>query len=216
MNTSGYKRRYNTFSKTLKDQGIITGQAYDEESDSKPIFDFSQGRIIETGRTLDLALGGKGFFVIETPDGQLYTRNGSFRLNNDLQIVDMSGQIVLGDSGPITIPPNVSVLDINVSKDGNVTGGDFPIGKLKLVDFKPEDENGLVPVGKSCFKAPEDAKTIEPTELTVQQKFLESSNVEMVEELVDMIMVTRLYEANMKFVSVNRDSSKSIIGVAMS
>ena len=215
VNTVGYKRRYNTFSKTLKAQESITGEQVTEENEPTPAFDFSQGRLIETGRPLDFALGGKGFFMIETPDGPLYTRNGAFRLNNDLQIVDMSGRIVAGDSGPITVPPNVGLSQISVSRDGSISGDGQPIGKLKLVDFKPEDEQGLAPVGASCFQAPYRAKTIEPTNMTVQQKFQESSNVEMVEEMVDMIMVTRLYQANMQFVSVKRDSAKSIIGVAM-
>ena len=60
---------------------------------------------METGRSLDVALHGKGFFVIETPDGPLYTRHGMFRPNENGQIVDSEGRLVGGANGPLTIPP---------------------------------------------------------------------------------------------------------------
>lgn len=215
VSTVGYKRRYNQFSKTLMEQGAGSGEQLPEDSNVTQMFDFSQGPLVETGRPLDFALCGKGFFQIETADGPLYTRNGMFRLNKDMQIVNMAGQIVLGDSGPIVIPPNVGLDQISVSKDGNVSAAGFPVGKFKLVNFKQEDEQKLTPVGGNCYSAPDDLKPQALDNLFVEQGVQESSNVDMVEELVDMIMVSRLYEANMKFVSVKRDSSKSLIGVAM-
>jgi len=171
--------------------------------------------ILKVSYSLDFALVGKGFFVIETPNGPLYTRNGMFRVDQDGQIVDTAGRIVAGESGAITIPPNVSPLEIGVSSDGGISGGGVAIGKFRLVDFG-EDEKELLPAGINCFQSPADIKPESPKNLIVKQGFQENSNVQLVEELVDMIMVSRLYEANMQFISVRRDTSKSIIDVAMS
>ncbi len=214
VNTVGYKRRYNTFTKALRAEGVSTGEPVDEDQYVKPVFDFSQGTMTQTRRPLDIALASKGFFVIETPDGPLYTRNGMFHLDKDMQIVDTEGRIVAGESGPIVIPPTVSVLEIGVAKDGNVAAKGLPIGKFRLVDF-PEDREKLVPVGRNCWKAPEDIKPEDAADVVVEQGFQESSNVQMVEELVDMMMVSKLYQANMQFVSVKRDAGKSLMTVAM-
>ena len=215
VSTVGFKRRYNNFSKALMDQGVGTGEAVPEDGSIIQVFDFSQGPLVETGRSLDFALCGKGFFTLETPEGPIYTRNGMFHLNKDQQIVNMSGQIVLGDAGPIVIPPNVGLDQINVSKDGNVTAAGLPVGKFKLADFR-ENEQLLTSVGSSSFAAPAEVKPQAANNVFVEQGVQESSNVEMVEELVSMIMVKRLYEANMQLVSVERDTSKSLISLAMS
>ena len=215
VNTTGYKRRCNTFSKSLliaQAVGVETGS--DERAVLNTIFDFSQGGLTQTGRSLDFALGGKGFFVIETPDGPLYTRNGVFSLNQNGQIVDSSSRIVAGENGPISIPPDVGVLQINVSSEGNISAGGTQIGKFKLVDFK-DNENKLIAVGANCFQAPEGIIPEPPENLIVKQDFQESSNVRMIEEMVDMVMVSRLYEAGMKFLSADVDTAKSLISVAM-
>jgi len=214
VSTVGYKRRCNTFSKSLTTQGAGTKTETGDGADLYATFDFSQGSFIETGRSLDFALCGKGFFVIETPNGPLYTRNGMFRLNQNGQIADSAGRIVAGQAGPISIPPNIGLSQISVSSDGNISADGTLIGKFKLVDFK-DKEGELIAAGLNCFQAPKTAEPQPPENLIVKQGFQESSNVQMVEELVDMIMVTRLYEANMKFISVGKDTSKSLMTVAM-
>jgi len=210
--TAGYKRRCNTFSKSLMAQGAVPEES--GEVNLNTIFDFSQGRMVQTGRSLDFALCGKGFFVIETPQGSLYTRDGIFQLNQNGQIVDSAGRIVAGEAGPISIPANIGLSQISVSTDGNISAAGTTIGKFRLVDFE-ENENELVAAGTNCFQAPEDAEPQPADNLIVKQSFQESSNVQIVEEVVDMMMVSRLYEANMKFVSAEVDVAKSIIGVAM-
>jgi len=218
VSTVGYKRRCNAFSKSLEAQG--TGlQTYSPGSiDLNSVFDFSQGSIVETGRPLDLALYGKGFFVIETPEGPLYTRNGVFLTNQNGQIVDSGGRIVAGEAGPITIPGGVVLSQLNVSSDGSISAGDTAIGKFKLVDFQ-DNENKLVPAGESCYSAgggPEqDVTPVAAENIVVKQRYQEASNVKMIDELVDMLMVSRLYEANMKFVAAQEEASSSILSVAM-
>ena len=212
VSTVGYKRRCNAFSKSLFAQE--TGTEESGEVNLNTAFDFSQGRVIQTGRSLDFALCGKGFFVIETPDGPLYTRNGMFHLDQNGQITDTSGRIVAGQVGAIAIPSNAGVSQINVSSDGSISAAGTAVGKFKLVDFKDKQDE-LVAVGFNCFHAPKTVKPQTPENLIVKQGFQESSNVQMVKELVEMIMVTRLYEANMKCMSVDKDTSKSLLSVAM-
>ncbi len=214
VGTVGYKRRCNAFSELLMAKGGGTKAVSSDKADLYSTIDFTQGSLIETGRKLDFALCGKGFFVIETPKGPLYTRNGMFRLNKNGQIVDAIGRTVAGQSGPISIPAEAGLSQISVGQDGSITVAGVSAGKFKLVDFK-ENESELVAAGLSCLQAPEGMEPEPPENLTVKQGAQEGSNVQLVEELVDMIMVNRLYAANMKFMSVGRDTSKSLMSVAM-
>ena len=214
VSTVGYKRRCNTFSKLLTAQETATSTKTGNEAELNTAYDFSQGNFIETGRTLDFALCGNGFFVVETPDGPLYTRNGMFSLNQNGQIVDSAGRTVAGESGPISIPSNIGLSQISVSSDGSISAAGSVVGKLKLVDFK-NNESKLIAAGLSCFQAPNNIQPEAAKNLIVKQGYQEGSNVQMVEELVDMIMVSRLYEANMKFMGTGSDASKSLINVAM-
>lgn len=215
VSTVGYKRRVNDFSKSLMAQEDAIDKKYGKEVTAHTAIDFTQGNFVQTGRTLDMALCGKGFFMIETPDGPLYTRNGMFRLNENSQIVDLAGHIVAGESGPITIPQAVDVSQLSVADDGNISADKVPLGKLKLVDFL-ENEKKLAPAGLNCFKAPKNIKPETAENVVVKQGFQEGSNVKMMEELVDMIMVSRLYESNMKLISKGGETSKELLNVAMS
>ncbi len=103
---------------------------------------------------------------------------------------------------------------MNVSKDGSISANGTQIGKFKLVDFK-DNENQLVAAGTNCFLASNDIQPQTTENIEVKQGFQEGSNVKMVEELVDMVMITRLYEANMKFISASTDTSKNLLSVAM-
>ncbi len=211
--TVGYKRRCNAFSKSL---GTQDPQSYSPGTISlNSAFDFSQGSVGQTSRPLDFALYGKGFFVIETPEGPLYTRNGTFLTNQNNQIVDSLGRIVAGQAGPITVPGNASLMELNVSSDGTVSAGGTPIGKFRLVDFQ-DNQGKLVPVGESCYQMPDTTITPAPAErLIVKQGYQEASNVKVMDELVDMILVSRLYEANMKSLSAEKEASSSLTSAAM-
>jgi len=214
VSTAGYKRVCNAFSRALQSQAGVPDAYYPGEIDLDSAFDFSQGSLTQTGRPLDLALHGKGFFVIETLQGPLYTRNGMFQTNPNGQIVDPDGRIVAGEGGPITVPPDVSHSQITVSGDGTLSTADTTIGKFRIVEFG-DDESKLIPAGGNCFHMPdEDVMPVTAGNAVVKQGYQEASNVRIVDELVDMIMVARLYEANMKIVSAQQEASSSIMGVA--
>lgn len=223
VSTTGYKRRCNAFSKSLQEQ--MTGaepylpggaETYSPGSiELNSSLDFSQGNLYESGRPLDFAIFGKGFFVIETPNGPLYTRNGIFHTNQNRQIIDSQGRIVAGEGGPITIPSDVGISQVSVSSDGSISASGATIGKFQLVDFK-DNEAKLVPTGDSCYQMPdENIQPVAAENIIVKQGSQEVSNVKMIEELVDMIMVSRLYEANMKFIEARKTVASSITSAAM-
>jgi flagellar basal-body rod protein FlgF len=213
VSTVGFKRRCNAFSKALE---VQNPESYSPGTiDLNSAFDFSQGSMVDTGRPLDFALHGKGFFVIETPEGPLYSRNGTFITNQNSQIVDSQGRIVAGQAGPITIPGNVGISQLNVTSDGTISAGEIEIGKFRLVDFG-ENENQLIPTGDSCYRMPdENIQPIGAEHIVVKQGYQEASNVQIIDELVDMILVSRLYEANMKSLTAAKETSSSLLSAAM-
>ncbi len=215
VSTVGYKRLVSSFAKSLAEQQDSLSEDDSGSVDVNLGVDFSQGlSLIETGRTLDFALGGKGFFVVETADGPVYTRGGMFRINQNGQIVDSDGRIIAGQGGPITVPQDVALSQLYVGNDGTIKAGDRNLGQFRLVAFG-DNENELVPVGDNCFKAPEDIDPEIAGNVSVRQGYLESSNVRIIDELVNMIMVSRLYEANMKFVTAQKEASNGLMSVAM-
>jgi flagellar basal-body rod protein FlgF len=211
VSTVGYKRRCDSFTQALAAQG----EGSEGTAGAAPgAYDLSQGTLVPTGRTLDVGLYGKGFFVIESPEGPLYTRHGTFQTNANGQIVDTMGRLVAGTGGPLMVPPGIDLSQVQIDTAGRVSAGKVPLGQFRLVEFGDKDRQ-LVGAGASCFRAPTSAAPKEAANTTVRQGYEEASNVKLVDELVKMITVSRLYEANMKLTTVNRDNSSSAISVAM-
>jgi len=212
VSTSGYKRRRMGFAEVLAGQAGGTGGA--KTIEGKVSTDFTQGALVRTDRPFDAALDGDGFFVIETPQGPRLTRNGAFRLNTNRQIVDSRGRPVAGEGGPITIPPSVAPEDVRIAPDGTVSAGGEQVGKLRITGF--EDPSVLTPAGEGNFVAGDDAQEATDVSARVVQGHREASNVSLVEEMVGMITVTRLYEAQLKAIASRGDRMESILRVAMS
>lgn len=214
--TPGYKRRRTLFAELLDTAAAqpVEGAAPAASVTQAQAVDFSQGALTHTGAALDLALEGDGFFALETPEGPLYTRGGTFRINAEGQLVDLAERTVTGQAGPIVIPPSVSSAAVQISRDGNVTAAGESIGRLKIVEF-PEASD-LTPVAGGCFRATEGLAASDAENTFVHQGFFESSNVSVVEELVGLITVTRMYEANLKGIEVDDERMKTLLDVAMS
>jgi len=217
VNTTGYKRRVNTFARELMEQasGGEEESVSAAEIKANGAIDFSAGSVVGTGRPLDVAILGEGFFVVETPEGPLYTRNGVFEINPQGQLVDLSNRIVAGVGGPVVVPPSVSELDINIAVDGNVKAGPSVLGKLRVVDFG-DNVSELEPAGKSCFRVRPEVRPADAENVILKQGYRENSNVKLVEELVDLIGVSRLYEINMGLLQKQRENSQVMLGVANS
>ena len=214
VNTSGYKRLRNSFAQYLIDQltSDETSPPAGEISNTTTV-DFSQGPVTRTGRPLDLAIEGEGLFVLETPEGNLYTRDGTFHTNELGRLVDSLGRGVAGEGGPVTVPSTVPLTTVQVGRDGTISAAGQTLGKLRLVKFAADDE--LFPVGGGAYRAPDGATPAAADAASVHQGFQESSNVNAVEEMVGLITVTRLYEANLKAVSVQDETMKNILQVAL-
>jgi len=168
---------------------------------------FTQGNIEQTNNSLDVAVQGRGFFQILLPDGSLaYTRDGSFELDSNGQLVTSSGYQL---QPTITVPANTQ--SVTIGSDGTVSalvaGNSAPqqIGNIQLADFV--NPLGLQPIGENLYKETVSSGTPQAgtpglTGLgTTVQGSLESSNVNVVEELVNMIETQRSYEMNSKAIS---------------
>ena len=157
---------------------------------------FTQGGLKATGSVLDLALDGKGFFSIQTPEGVRYTRNGSFTRNEDGELTTHNGHPVLGDGGNIQIEGGGR---ITVDEAGNVSVGGIQVGQLRIVAF--ENPNQLERLSDGLFAPPElGAQESDPENVKVHQGFLEQSNVEAIRTMTEIIDVLRSYEAYQKVI----------------
>ncbi|MBE5946706.1 MAG: flagellar basal-body rod protein FlgF [Lachnospiraceae bacterium] len=184
--------------------GVKIGETY---------FDMSQGSFRQTENLYNFALSGKGFFTIRTTNkaGETttrYTRDGDFTVTKDGYLVTKDGDFVLGESGnPIQIP-GANTAEIAVNSMGEIYVGGNYIDTFRLVDF--ENYDALSSYGENMYEPVDGAVMIE-AEATVQQGYLEMSNVNMVTEMVDMIAVTRAYETNQKMIqTVDQTLDKAV------
>lgn len=173
------------------------GASSEELSAATPRPDLSHGSIQRTDNALDLALTGDGFFVVEGPDGPLYTRSGKFRLNGDGELVTVDGLHVRGTNGRITLSGREGSHEVRISDDGRVHADGTQIGQLSIVRI--DDPDQLTPAGRTLFAAPEDV--VSPDAKTgVLQGSLETSNVQPIEELVTILVGSRQYEAAQRII----------------
>jgi flagellar basal-body rod protein FlgF len=170
--------------------GVKAGQAQ---------IDFTPGPIQKTGAPLDVALAGDGFFVVQGPDGPLYTRNGSFQLDSTGKLVTADGLAVEGSSGAISLPPNVTPSHVQIAPDGTIRAGREEIGKLEIVSF--DDPQRLSPVGATLFSAPDDVQSHAAEKTTVIQGSREQSNATAINELINLITAQRHYESSQRVIS---------------
>lgn len=205
--TIGFKRRlgsFKPFDETLaKELGRIPGASPGDVG-----YDFSVGDLRHSGSDFDVALDGPGFFAVQTPSGLRFTRNGAFTVNGNGEITTRSGALVLGTSGPIRVnfpgPPPTFAPGGEVLQDGSV------LGTLRVVDFA--DKRLLAGEGGNFVAG---AGAIERrVETPVRQGYLESSNVNSVEELVEMIVNMRSLEASHKALALRTQLLEKITNPA--
>lgn len=160
--------------------------------------DFSQGSLRETGNDFDVALSGKGFFALNVVDKNgnetiKYTRDGSFTMDKDGYVVDYNGNRVQSESGDLQVPIDAS--NIIIDSDGSVYADEQYIDKISVVDF--EDYDYLEKYADNMYTAI-DGSVQTTAEGTIIQGYTEQSNVNVISEMVQMINITRAYEANQK------------------
>jgi flagellar basal-body rod protein FlgF/flagellar basal-body rod protein FlgG len=189
LNTTGYRAQETTFrsllsgsgriqvnplNRAINDYGVLTGTR----------LDLSSGNLETTGNPLDLGLEGSGFFLVQRQGESVYTRNGSFQVSSQGQLVTAQGDLVLGEQGPVAMPNGA----VSVSPDGTISVDGAVAGKIRLADF-PADAS-LEAIGDSYYRAPQGAVASESS-ASIRQGSLESSNVGAVAATVGLIAIQR-------------------------
>ena len=208
--TSGYKldrEFYSLFDGT--EDATTEGQSMTKlPSIQSQWTDFTQGTLQTTGNPLDLSLSGKGFFVVNGPNGPLYTRNGSFQLSQTGVLQTTEGYPVSGVGG--TTIKTQSQGQIKVSADGTVEQDGQTLGQLQLADF--QNRSLLVKEGSSYFKSSGDAnKPVPPGDTTVSQGKIEASNVQPAELAVRLVGLSRQFEMLQKAITLTSDMNKQAL-----
>ncbi|MBO9476277.1 flagellar hook-basal body complex protein [Shimia sp. R11_0] len=170
----------------------------------------SQGALKKTGGSFDFAIEGAGFFMVQTPEGERLTRAGAFTPNENGDLVNMDGHLVLdGGGAPIFIPPDAKSVD--VSSDGTFSVDGQPFAQIGL--YRPTNPLDLKRETGVLFDAPDGVEPVE--EGRVLQGFLESSNVDPILQMARMIDVQRAYEMGQTFLenehSRIRDAVKTFV-----
>lgn len=210
-NTPGFRSMLHTFRAVpLVGEGLPTRTFV---VDSTAGSDFTPTAFQPTGRDLDVAVNGPGWIAVQGPDGkEAYTRNGSFQLTPNGVLQTRSGLNVLGDGGPITIPPDT---EVTFAKDGTISTvpsfGQITsvvvVDRLKLVNPPPEQlERG----GDGLFRLKGGAAAVADANVGVVPGNLEGSNVNTVEAIVSMISLARKFDMQMKMLqSADNNSQKA-------
>ena len=209
VNTPGFRAAINTFRAVpLVGEGLPTRTfVVDSTSGS----DFSQGALQPTGRDLDVAMQGAGWLAVQTPDGgEAYTRNGSLQVAPDGTLQTRSGLPVMGDSGPITIPPNTQV---TIGKDGTISTvptGTKPIpatvGRIKLTN-PPAAQ--MMRGDDGLFRTQDGKAADADSNVALVPGSIESSNVNTVGAMVDMISLARSYDLQIKMLTAADTNAKT-------
>jgi len=201
-NTPGFRAAINTFRAVpLVGEGLATRSFV---VDSTAGADFSEGAMEPTGRPLDVAVNGQGWIAVQTADGQeAYTRNGSLQMTPGGLLQTRNGLNVQGDDGPITLPPDTQV---TIAQDGTIStvalanqpNSAVVVGRIKLVN---PPQNMMVRGDDGLFRNRDGKPADASAGVSVMSGFLESSNVNAVEAMVNMIALARQFDTQMKMLT---------------
>lgn len=193
INTTGFKAEQLLFEEYVmpvaRDRTFPNSdQPLSYVQDWATIHDLAPGVTLQTGNELNVALNGNGFFAVQTPSGERWTRAGAFQLNNAGTLVDLSGNPVLGLAGPITFAPDET--GITIAPDGAISTSAGARGQLRIVEFA--NPQTLTREGENLFAG----GTPQANASTrAMQGHIERSNVSGVSEMAELIRVTRAYES---------------------
>ncbi|MCX6155583.1 MAG: flagellar hook-basal body protein [Candidatus Kapabacteria bacterium] len=214
--SSGFKRA-SVFERNLIDARAnfynVPGQAEQNDPPSGSYYDFSNGAYDETGSQLDVAIDGKGFFVLQDEAGANYlTRSGHFKLSTDGTIEAMDGKMLMGESGPIRVAKEIlesdgtsspSSLNMKIDEHGDVAVNGSHVGTLKIASIA--NPNSLEQISNQNFIATDQTEMnfLPQEQISLRQGWIENSNVNIINEMVSMIELQRMYEAGSKVIQTN-------------
>ncbi len=167
--------------------------------------DMTEGAIEQTSNPLDFAIGGEGFFEIDTPNGPRYTRAGNFTLDEAGQLVTQDGHTVIGDGGAITLLPDGG--RPTVSKDGTISQNGEPVGRLTAVSFA--NNKALEKVGNNMFASEEPPQAAPAA--SINQGMLERSNVNGILEMTRLMEIQKAYKRASDTIGSMDDMAKRTI-----
>jgi flagellar basal-body rod protein FlgF len=207
VNTTGFKADLNQF----RSQQVF-GPGYESRAyamSERPAVDLAPGAMIQTGRSLDVAVATEGFLAVQSPQGgEAYTRKGNMVVNQVGQLLTGGGLPVIGDDGPIALPPG----RVNIADDGTVSvtplegGEDLLIDRIKLV--KP-DAKKLEKGEDGLFRLNDGTQPAANAEVTLVSGMLESSNVNVVDAMVNMISLSRHFDMQVKMMKTTEELERS-------
>ncbi len=176
--------------------------------------DWSQGSFVSTDNNYDFALSGKGFFNISFTNkagetSTMYSRDGSFQMNQEGYLVTKDGDFVLGESGPIQLPTNIDKLEVQPT--GEIYADGVYVDTFVLTDF--EDYNYLEAYGENLYRTVDGAAQTDCT-ATVNQGYTEASNINVVSEMVEMISIAREYESGQKVINAVDDMLSKMVSIS--
>ena len=210
MNTAGFKSDELKFEEYLipvaSDQGF-QGQDKDVKFviDPHMVRNLSQGAQRQTGRELDVALGGDGWLVVKAPQGERYTRNGQLHLNGEGTLVTTEGYPVQGQGGDITFEPGES--GIVIGKDGTISTSKGSKDQLRLVEF--QNPQAMKKEGNSLYLS--DEAPGENRNTTITQGAYETSNVQSMQQMTEMVETVRAYTAVSKMLQATDETKGKAI-----
>jgi len=195
VGTAGYKTERTSTEEARRAFSSALDSAIDVTHGGRKT-NFMPGTIAATGRDLDMAIEGRGFFEIETSGGTRYTRAGSFKVQADGLLTTMDDMPVAGVDGEIRVP----VGPLTVTSDGTIRVGQTIAGRVKVVSF--DNEDSLVRETGTRFRVPDGVDATEVEDARIFGGSLEQSNVSVVERVAVMTEVSRAFEALQKGISV--------------
>ena len=234
VNTTGFKKQRAEFEDLLYQTVLMAGTPATEVTEIPTGIQvghgvkvaatqkmFSQGSLQSTENKLDAALEGDGFFKIQLYDGSMaYTRDGSFKIDSNRQIVTSNGYLL---EPPVVLPENFIMETLSIAQDGRMTvkveGQEDPVEVAQLELYRFVNPAGLRSIGQNLYKTtPASGEEIagQPAYegmAKIHQGFLEMSNVKVVEEMVNMIVAQRAYEVNSKAIQTSDNMLGTAIGL---
>jgi len=209
MNTTGFKGQKMMFVEhVVKSKGDdkLLGTNLSYVRDIATMFNFSEGPIERTGNPLDIAITGDGFFVVQTDDGERYTRNGRFKLDDGGQLVNQNGEPVLSNANqPIFFGPEDT--DISIARDGTVSTNNGDLGRLKIVKF--ENPQQLRRSAGGVFSSQTPPQDVTAPNLV--QGMLEGANVQPIFEMAKMIDIQRTYDGVRNFIEREDERMRNMV-----
>lgn len=166
---------------------------------ARQIRDFTQGDLIATGNPLDIAINGKGWLAVETPEGERYTRNGHLKIDREGRLTTAEGNPVLGFGGAIVLAPEET--DLTIAADGTISTKEGEKARLRIVTFA--DEQLLEKTGNALFATDQQPNAVDTPQIA--QGMIEQSNVQSVSELARMIEVSRSYISTTRLLEGTND-----------